>query len=121
MMHEGDSIHFQVIRKRGPGTPDVTARSAGTRYLVFVGSGLANDPAPQIIIGDLWPPNLNAASIRIDDVRGVITVPEIGSVNWFSVIIFARNDDSVGWLFLLIDHRTPRANPRDQSPGSAPS
>jgi hypothetical protein len=105
VMHEGDSIRFQVIRKRGRGAPDVTARSAGTQYLVFVGSGLANDPAPQIIIGEPWPPNLNAASIRIDDARGVITAPDIGSLNWFAVMILARNDDSVGWLFLQIEHR----------------
>jgi len=106
VVHEGDSVPFRLIRKRGPGTPDVTARAAGTRYLVFVGSGLADDPAPQRIIGEPWPPKLNAASVRIDDVNGVIAAPEtIGGLNWFAVTVFARNYDSVGWLFLRIEHR----------------
>jgi len=105
VIREGESLPFR-LRGHGPNTPDVTARSAGTRYLVFIGSGLANDPAPQRVIGESWPPNLNAASVRIDDLRGVITAPDsIGALNGLAVIIFARNNDSVGWHFLRIEHR----------------
>jgi len=81
VIHEGESIRFRLL-KHGPGKPDVTARSAGTRYLVFVGSGFANDPAPQIVIGEPWPPNLNAASVRIYDISVLITAPAaIGSLD----------------------------------------
>ena len=105
VIHEGDSLRFRV-RERGPGAPDVTARSMGTRYLVFIGSGLANDPAPEVVVGKPWPQNLNAASVRIDDVHGVITAPEtIGELNCLAVIILVRSNDSVGWLFLRIEHR----------------
>ena len=104
-VREGESVRFR-IRKLGPGSPDVTARSAGTQYLVFIGSGLANDPAPERVIGEPWPPKLNASSVRIDDVSGVIAAPDsIGTLNWLAVIIFARHNDSVGWLFLRIEHR----------------
>jgi hypothetical protein len=99
------------MRTHGPGAPDVTARSTGTTYLVFVGSGLANDPAPQTIIGEPWPRGLNAASVRIDDANHVIRAPDsIGSLNRLRVIILARNNDSVGWLFLRIEHQAPRAS-----------
>ena len=103
---EGDSVRFRLIRTHGPGAPDVTARSTGTTYLILVGSGLANDPTPQTIIGEPWPRGLNAASVRIDDANDVIHAPDsIGSLNWLGAIILARHNDSVGWLFLRIEHR----------------
>jgi hypothetical protein len=121
VVHEGESVRFR-LRERGTGSPDVTARSAGTQYLVFIGSGLANDPAPQIVIGEPWPQNLNAASVRIDDVSGVITAPEsIGGLNWLAVIVFARNNDSVGWLFLQIEHRASGAEDGTSSQRLEPS
>jgi len=113
VVHERDSVRFRLIRTHEPGVPDVTARSTGTTYLVFVGSGLANDPNPQTTIGEPWPQGLNAMSVRIDDVNGVISAPEsIGNLNWLQVIILARNNDSVGWLFLRIEHRAQLPSPR---------
>lgn len=111
VLHEGDSVRFRLMRTHLPGASDVTARSTGTTYLVFVGSGLANDPTPQAIIGEPWPQGLNAASVRIDDANQIIRAPDsIGSLNWLRVIVLARNNDSVGWLFLRIEHRAPRAS-----------
>jgi hypothetical protein len=40
---EGEKVRFRLLRQ-DPGHTDVTRRSSGTRYILFFGSGVPNDP-----------------------------------------------------------------------------
>ena len=101
ILQEGDSLDFRVHDRAGT---DVTARDAGTRYFVFVGSGLANDTHPRTVIGDGWPASLDAEAFRIDDRTGTLHAPEsIAGMRWFGVTILVRNGDAVGWLSVRVD------------------
>jgi len=47
---EGQPVEFRLLRRSPPHT-DVTRRSTGTRYSLFFGSGVPNNPSPEQIIG----------------------------------------------------------------------
>jgi hypothetical protein len=82
-LQEGESVRFQVLSKD---KADLTARSSGSRYLVFSGDGV---PDPDVI--------------HIDDESGVLTaLKSLGKYQQLHPIIFVRNGDLVGWLGLRI-------------------
>jgi hypothetical protein len=103
---EGRQIAFRVLRRDAQGT-DVTRRSSGTRYTLFFGSGVPNDPKPEQIVG--YGQGINPSTFRVDDERGMIVTPaSIGHLNFFIVLVFARNGDSVGWKpFKLVHEAAP--------------
>jgi hypothetical protein len=106
---EGQQVRFHVLR-RDTGHADVTRRSAGTRYTLFFGSGLPNDPNAVQIVG--YGGGINPATFRIDDERGLIVAPtSIGNLNYFTVLVFARNDKAVGWKQFKLRHTAAPASP----------
>jgi hypothetical protein len=81
----------------------VTRRSTGTRYTAFFGSGVPNDPNAARIVG--YGQGISPTTFVIDDERGVITAPpSIGHLNHFTVLVFARNGDAVGWKQFQLAH-----------------
>jgi hypothetical protein len=101
-LNEGDQVGFRVLRRDVQHT-DVTLRSTGTRYTLFFGSGLPNDPNPARIIG--YGEGINPTSFRIDDERGMVLAPNsIGNLNRFTVLVFARNGEDVGWKQFQLAH-----------------
>ena len=94
VMTEAEVQKFSVF---GQNQAQLTARATGTRYVVFGGRGSAEK--------DL---------LFIDDQAGTITAESsLGRYNRRSVILFARNGDSVGWKELKLVHATAK------SPGAA--
>jgi hypothetical protein len=99
---EGQEVRFRLLR-RNPQQTDVTRRSAGTRYTLFFGSGVPNDPNPAQIIG--YGQGINPSTFLVDDERGMIVAPaSIGKLNYFTVLVFARNDTEVGWKQIKLVH-----------------
>ena len=99
---EGNQVGFRVLRRDVQHT-DVTRRSTGTRYTLFFGSGVPNDPNPAQIVG--YGEGINPTTFRIDDERGTILAPtSIGSLNYFTVLAFARNGEDVGWKQFKLMH-----------------
>lgn len=108
---EGHQLKFRVQRRDGIHT-DLTERSTGTRYTLFFGSGVPNDPNPARIIG--YGKGVNPSTFRIDDEHGVILAPpSIGNLNYFTVLVFARNGEAVGWKQFQLVHDP--ASPAAQS------
>jgi hypothetical protein len=98
----GQRIKFRLTR-RNPSRTDLTRRSTGTRYTVFFGSGVPNDPNPANIVG--YGEEINPATFRIDDEHGLIETPvSIGQLQHFTVLIFARNGADVGWKEIRLLH-----------------
>jgi hypothetical protein len=99
---EGQQVRFRLLRHDSQHS-DVTRRSAGTRYTLFFGSGVPNDPNPAQIIG--FGRGINPATFLVDDERGLIIAPaSIGRMNHFTVLVFARNRTEVGWKQLKLVH-----------------
>jgi len=74
----------------------VTLRLSGTRYTLFFGSGVPNDPNAARIVG--YGEGINPATFQINDEHGMIEVPSsIGRLNHFTVLVFARNREALGW------------------------
>jgi len=101
---EGQQAKFQVLR-HDPKRTDVTRRSAATRYTLFFGSGMPNDPNPARIVG--YGEGINPVTFRVDDEHGMIVAPPaIGHLNYFTVLVFARNGNDVGWKQFQLVHAT---------------
>jgi hypothetical protein len=101
---EGQRARFQVLR-HDPQRTDVTRRSAATRYTLFFGSGMPNDPNAARIVG--YGVGINPATFRVDDENGMIVAPPaIGRLNYFTVLVFARNGNEVGWKQFKLVHAT---------------
>jgi len=99
---EGQQVKFRLLR-RSAERSDVTRRSTGTKYTLFFGSGVPNDPNPAQIIG--FGQGINPATFQVDDERGLIIAPaSIGRMNHFTVLVFARNGTEVGWKQLQLVH-----------------
>jgi hypothetical protein len=99
---EGQQLRFRVLRRDMQHT-DVTRRSSGTRYTLFFGSGVPNDPNAAQIVG--YGEGINPMTFRIDDERGAIVAPtSIGHLNYFTVLVFARNSEAVGWKQFNLVH-----------------
>jgi len=99
---EGRQVKFRLLRRNAEHT-DVTRRSSGTRYTLFFGSGVPNDPNAAQIVG--YGEGINPATSRIDDERGMIVAPtSIGRLNHFTVLAFARNGEAVGWKQFQLVH-----------------
>lgn len=108
---EGHQLRFRVQRKDAFQT-DLTKRSTGTTYTLFFGSGVPNDPNPAQIIG--YGKDVNPGTFRIDDEHGMIVAPaSIGNLNRFTVLVFARNGEEVGWKQFQLVHNpaSPSAEP----------
>jgi hypothetical protein len=106
---EGRQVRFRVQRRNNQHS-DVTPRSTGTRYTLFFGSGLPNDPNPADIVG--YGQGISPATFIVDDEHGVITAPaSIGHVNHFTVLVFARNGDAVGWKQFQLAHAASQGTP----------
>ena len=98
---EGQQVRFRVLRRDNH--DDVTRRSTGTQYTLFFGSGVPNDPDAARIVG--YGQGISPTTFRIDDERGIITAPaSIGHLNHFTVLVFARNGDAVGWKQFQLAH-----------------
>jgi len=83
---------------------DLTSSATGTRYTLFVGSGVPNDQRPSIITGD--SDAVSARSFLLDATQGAITAPDsIARRNYARVIVFFRNGDLVGWREIVVIHR----------------
>jgi len=81
---EGEQTKFSVRSVRGD--RDLTSRRSGTTYVIFGGSGT---PEPDLL--------------TIDDAAGTITATKsLRGYNRRSPIVFARNDDLVGWIALKV-------------------
>jgi len=99
---EGQQVRFKVLRRDGQHS-DVTRRSTGTRYTLFFGSGVPNDPNAARIVG--YGQGITPATFLIDDEHGVIAAPpSIGHLNYFTVLVFARNGNEVGWKQFQLAH-----------------
>jgi len=99
---EGQEVKFRLSRQDAEHT-DVTRHSSGTRYTLFFGSGVPNDPNATQIVG--YGDGINPATFRIDDEQGLIVAPtSIGRLNHFAVLAFARNGDAVGWKQFQLSH-----------------
>jgi len=105
---EGRQVRFKVVRRNSEHS-DVTRRSTGTRYTLFFGSGVPNDPSAARIVG--YGQGISPATFLVDDEHGVITAPpSIGHLNHFTVLLFVRNGDAVGWKqFQLVHAAGPNA------------
>ncbi len=99
---EGQQVKFRLLRRNAEHT-DVTRRSSGTRYTLFFGSGVPNDPNSAQIVG--YGEGINPGTFRIDDEHGMIVAPtSIGRLNYFTVLAFARNGEAVGWEQFKLAH-----------------
>jgi hypothetical protein len=106
---EGQRATFRVLR-HDPQHSDVTRRSAGTRYTLFFGSGVPNDPNAAKIVG--YGEGINPATFQVDDEHGVIIAPgSIGKLNFFTVLVLARNGEAVGWKQIKLSHAAPSPQP----------
>ncbi len=99
---EGEQVKFRLLRRNAEHA-DVTRRSSGTRYILFFGSGVPNDPNAAQIVG--YGEGITPATFRIDDEHGMIVPPtSIGRLNHFTVLAFARNGEAVGWKQFQLVH-----------------
>jgi hypothetical protein len=106
---EGQQAAFRVWRHDSQHS-DVTRRTTGTRYTLFFGSGVPNDPNTAQIVG--YGEGINPATFRIDDEHGVIVAPvSIGKLNSFHVLVLARNDEDVGWKEIKLTHPATSREP----------
>jgi len=98
---EGHQLKF-AVRERSSGR-DLTSAATGTRYTLFYGSGVPNDPQPSIVTGSV--DGVSAKNFRLDSDKGIATAPEsIGRWNRARVIVFVRNGELVGWREIVIIH-----------------
>jgi hypothetical protein len=66
-------------------------------------SGVPNHPDAAQIVG--YGEGINPMTFRIDDDRGTIVAPaSIGHLNYFTVLVFARNAEAVGWKQFILVH-----------------
>jgi hypothetical protein len=101
-VREGQQVRFKVLRRDNQHS-DVTRRTTGTQYTLFFGSGVPNDPNAARIVG--YGQGINPATFLIDDQHGVITAPpSIGHLNHFTVLVFVRNGNEVGWKQFQLAH-----------------
>ena len=99
---EGQQVKFRLLRRNAEQT-DTTRRSSGTRYTLFFGSGVPNDPNAAQIVG--YGQGISPATFRIDDEHGMIAAPaSIGQLHHFTVLAFARNGEAVGWKQFQLVH-----------------
>jgi len=83
---------------------ELTSSATGTRYTLFVGSGVPNDPLPSVVTGG--PDTVTARTFLLDDERGTVTAPDsIGRMNYARVIVFFRNGPLVGCWGLVVIHK----------------
>ena len=102
VLKEGQQMRFK-IQARGSGR-ELTASATGTRYTLFFGSGVPDDPRPSIVTGG--PDAVSARTFRLDDKQGVITAPDsIARLNHARVIVFFRNGPLVGWREIVVIHK----------------
>jgi hypothetical protein len=69
---EGQRAAFRVLR-HDPQHSDVTRGITGTRYPLFFGSGVPNDPNAAQIVG--YGEGIGPATFQVDDERGMIIAP----------------------------------------------
>jgi len=99
---EGTPVKFRLER-RGANREDITRRRSGTRYTLFFGSGVPDDPHAADIVG--YGQDINPTTFKIDDENGMIVPPvSIGHLNYFTVLVFARNGQNVGWKQIRVSH-----------------
>jgi hypothetical protein len=102
---EGQRAAFRVLR-HDPQHSDVTQRNTGTRYTLFFGSGVPNDPNAAQIVG--YGEGIGLATFQVDDERGMIIAPaSIGRLNFFTVLVLARNGEAVGWKQIKLAPASP--------------
>jgi hypothetical protein len=88
----------------------VTRRNTGTRYTLFFGSGVPNDPNAAQIVG--YGEGIGPATFQVDDERGMIIAPgSIGRLNFFTVLVLARNGEAVGWKQIKLAHASASTQP----------
>ncbi len=101
-LNEGQQMRFKVQSRAS--RRELTSSATGTRYTLFFGSGVPNDPHPSRITGG--PDAVTARSFTLDDKQGVITAPgSIGRLNHARVIVFFRNGPLVGWREIAVIHK----------------
>lgn len=101
-LDEGQRAAFYVLRHDPPHS-DVTRRSTGTHYTLFFGSGVPDDPNAAQIVG--YGKGIGPTTFRVDDENGMIIAPDsIGDLNFFTVLILARNGEAVGWKQIRLGH-----------------
>lgn len=101
-LKEGQQMRFKIQSRAS--RRDLTSSATGTRYTLFFGSGVPNDPHPSRITGG--SDAVSARSFILDDRQGVITAPEsIGRLNHARVIVFFRNGPLVGWRGIVVIHK----------------
>jgi len=109
VLKEGQQMRFK-IQARGSGR-ELTASATGTRYTLFFGSGVPDDPRPSIVTGG--PDAVSARTFLLDDKQGVITAPDsIARLNHARVIVFFRNGPLVGWREIVVIHKPTSAGQR---------
>ena len=106
---EGQRAAFRVLR-HDPQHSDVTRRDTGTHYTLFFGSGVPDDPNAAQIVG--YGKGIGPATCRVDDQNGMIIAPDsIGRLNFFTVLILARNGEAVGWKQIQLAHGSATTEP----------
>ena len=88
VLHEGEKVQLRVFKPQADGgRKELTGVATGTRYLTFAGNATVD---PSVI-------NVNAAGLAS-------ATSSIGNYNYRTVIVFVRNEDSVGWIELKVVH-----------------
>ena len=88
VLKEGEIVQLHVFKSSpAGGRRELTATSTGTRYLLFAGQAF---PDPTVI--------------GVSETGLASAVSSIGSYNYRTVVVFVRNEDSVGWIDLKVVH-----------------
>jgi len=101
-LKEGQQMRFK-IRARASGR-ELTSTATGTRYTLFFGSGVPDDPRPSLITGGTDA--VSARTFLLDDKQGLMVAPDsIARLNHARVIVFFRNGPLVGWREIVVIHK----------------
>jgi hypothetical protein len=85
-LREGDRTQLHVFKVLPDGSrKELTDASSSTRYLTFAGGAMAD-----------------SSVVSISNTGLVSAAGSIGSYNYRTVIVFVRNEDSVGWIQLKV-------------------
>lgn len=85
-LREGEKTQLHVFKSLPDGSrKELTATSTGTRYLTFAGTSM-----------------VDSSVITISDTGLASAASSIGKYKYRTVIVFVRNEDSVGWIQLKV-------------------
>jgi len=104
VLREGERARLHVFKSLPDGSrKELTAAATGTRYLTFAGNALAD-----------------SSVISISGTGLASTTDSIGHFSYRTVIVFVRNEDSVGWVVMkIVQANVGRATAHDSTGGES--